>query len=210
VGQLRAGSAPHAGPNATKDNGIISTTNVQKYSSVWLTEGLLHDGFLDAAEQFVGPDIVMQHTSLYEKRRTHVVGPFRMHQDWSYGPVRHDTMISGMIHVRRATAAMGALRVYPGTHGTRMENATADEGAADFHKRFPLEGATVIEAEVGDVLFFHYRLVHGSTSNEMDEPRKVVHVRMFSGTDCGENPDNPMGSLVLRGWNYHASVASTR
>ena len=209
VDQVAASAAPHAGPNAAEDTGIISTLNVQKYSARWLTEGLLHQGFLDHAEQFIGPDIVLQRSSLYEKRRSNAVGPFRMHQDWIYGPVRHDSMVSGMIHVRRTTAEMGALRVYPGTHKSRLDKAWASDAGAAFHARFPLEGATIVEAEAGDVLFFHYCLVHGSMSNQTDEPRKVVHARMFSGRDCRENEKQAFEHLVLRGWNVHADVAST-
>lgn len=183
VQQLRRSDDPYAGPNAAADNGIISTTNVQKFSSLWLTGGLLHKSFLDAAVQFIGPDILLQRSSLYQKSRADVEGPFRMHQDWPYGPTRDDTMVSGMIHVCRATESMGALRVYPGTHRARIEGARADADATAFHERFPLEGSTVIEADAGDVLFFHYCLVHGSMSNRTEEPRKVVHVRMFSGRD---------------------------
>ncbi len=207
VQQIIQSPAPRAGPNTAEDNGIISTTNVQKYSALWLTHGLLHKGFLDLAEQFIGPDIVLQRTSLYEKRKSNVVGPFRMHQDWIYGPTRHDTMVSGMIHVAKVTAAMGALRIYPGTHKTRMEDSGADDTCAAFHERFPLEDATVIEAEAGDVLFFHYCLVHGSMSNQTDQPRKAVHVRMFSGRDQWENA-HPIEHLTLRGWNHHANTQS--
>ena len=115
VRQIRQSAVPYSGPNAAEDNGIISTTNVQKYSALWLTQGLLHKGFLDTAEQFIGTDIVLQRSSLYEKKKSNVVGPFRMHQDWIYGPTQQDTVVSGMIHVARTTAPMGALRVYPGT-----------------------------------------------------------------------------------------------
>ena len=69
-----------------------------------------------------------------------------------------------MIHVRRANETMGALRFYPGTHHSRLEDAWADAMHAGFNERFPLEGATAIEAEAGDVLFFHFYLVHGSMS----------------------------------------------
>ena len=34
-------------------NGVISTRNVQQYSGLWLT-ALLHNGFLDIVEQFIG------------------------------------------------------------------------------------------------------------------------------------------------------------
>ena len=206
VHQVAESSGPGAGPNATEDNGIISTYNVQKYSAYWLTHGLLHKPFLDLAEQFIGPDIVLQRTSLYEKRKADVVGPFRMHQDWIYGPMEKDTMVAGMIHVARVTAPMGALRIYPGSHRTRIGDARASD--EDFNRRFPLEDALVIEGEAGDVLFFHYRLIHGSMSNEIDEPRKIVHVRMFSGRDRRENHNHPFENLVLRGWNSHANAAN--
>ena len=206
VHQVTEASEPGTGPNAKEDNGIISTFNVQKYSAYWLTHGLLHKPFLDLAEQFIGPDIVLQRTSLYEKRKADVVGPFRMHQDWIYGPMEKDTMVAGMIHVARVTAPMGALRIYPGSHRARIENArTSDE---DFNRRFPLEGALVIEGEPGDVLFFHYSLVHGSKSNQIDEPRKIVHVRMFSGRDRREKHSQPFENLVLRGWNSNANATN--
>ena len=57
VHQVTESGRPGEGPNATEDNGIISTFNVQKYSAYWLTHGLLHKPFLDLAEQFIGPDI---------------------------------------------------------------------------------------------------------------------------------------------------------
>jgi phytanoyl-CoA hydroxylase len=209
VDQVKSSASPYSGPNAAEHNGIISTTNVHKYSAVWLIQGLLHDGFLDAAEQFLGPDIVLQRSSLYEKRQSNVVGPFRMHQDWIYGPMCLDSMVSGMIHVRRATGAMGALRIYPGTHLSRIENSRADDSGTAFHDKFPLEQSTVLEANAGDVLFFHYCLVHGSMSNQTNEPRKVVHVRMFSGQDRQENENQPFENIALRGWNSHADVHTT-
>ena len=208
IQQLVASGAPYAGPNAGQDNGIISTVNVQQYSSYWLTHGILHPRFLDVAEEFMGPDIVLQHTSLYEKRMSDVVGPFRMHQDSSYGTTQNDTMISGMICLSRATAAMGALRVYPGTHRSRMEKSFADDSGAAFHERYPLEGSTLLETEPGDVVYFDYRTVHGSTSNQTGTPRKAVHVRMFSGKDCKEDPHHQCENLVLRGWNYHTTSAT--
>ena len=209
VRQIRKSDVPHSGPNAAEDNGIVSMLNIQKLSALWLTKGLLHKGFLDMAEQFIGNDIILQRTSLYEKRKSNVLGPFRMHQDWIYGPTRKDTMVSGMIHVGRTTAPMGALRVYPGTHRTRIENSWADDMGAAFHKQFPLEKAKVLEAEAGDVLFFHYCLVHGSMSNQTETPRKVVHARMFAGQDCRENDEQGFENLVLRGWNSYANATST-
>ena len=140
VAQLLSGGAGATGSNSSPDNGLISTFNVQKYSSLWLTHGLLHAPFLDLAEEFLGPNIVLQRTSLYEKRRPTPgfdgPGPFRSHQDWSYGPVRDDSIVCGTIHVAPASADNGALLIWPGTHKRRMEQSTAGDRDAAFHQRY--------------------------------------------------------------------------
>ena len=65
-----------------------------------------------------------------------------------------------------------------------------------------------IEAEPGDITFFHYLTVHGSMSNRSSKPRNVVIVRMFSGRDRKEDIHQFIENLVLRGWNYHATAAT--
>ena len=203
VGQL--GKPNEDDPN---HNGVISTRNVQQYSSLWLT-ALLHKGFLDIVEQFIGPDIVLNHSTLFEKRQTNGETPFKMHQDWSYLPTQKNTMIAGMIHVSEATEEIGCLRVYPGSHKQgRMESSKAVD--PEFHEKFPFEGATVIEAEPGDVTFFDYFIVHGSESNRSEKPRKVVIARMFSGKDRKEDLYQFSENLVLRGWNHHTTEATAR
>ena len=194
--------------NTSNNNGIIDTRNVQQYSGLWMA-ALLHKDFLDIVEQFIGPDIVLNHSTLFEKRTTTATTPFMMHQDWSYLPTQTNTMIAGMIHVSEATEEMGCLKVYPGSHKHgRMEASTAND--AVFHKRFPLEGATAIEAEPGDITFFDYFIVHGSMSNRAKNPRKVVIARMFSGRDRKEDLYQFSENLVLRGWNYHTTRATAR
>jgi phytanoyl-CoA hydroxylase len=189
------------------DSGVISTRNVHQYSGLWMA-AILDQRLLDQAEQLIGPDIVLNHTTLFQKQRTSAVGPFRMHQDWSYLPTRNDTMIGAMIHVSDATEEMGCLRVYPGSHKQgRIPASSANDVA--FHERFPFTEATPIEAKPGDVIFFHYFTVHGSVSNRSDRPRKVVFVRMFSGTDRKEDLHKFTENIVLRGWNHHASPATT-
>lgn len=189
-------------------NGVISTRNVQQYSGLWMA-ALLQEKFLDLVERFIGPDIVLNHSTLFEKRMATAKTPFHMHQDWSYLPTRMNTMIAGMIHVSEATEEMGCLRVYPGSHRHgRVEGSTATN--AEFHERFPFEGSTAIEAEPGDVTFFDYFIVHGSPSNRSETPRKVVIARMFSGKDRKEDIHQFSENLVLRGWNYHTTTATAR
>ena len=193
---------------SSSDNGLIGTRNVQQYSGLWMS-AILDQKFLDIAEGFIGPDIVLNHSTLFEKRKTTGKTPFSMHQDWSYIPTEQNTMIAGMIHVSEATDENGCLRLYPGSHRRgRVEGSSAVDES--FHEEYPFEGAQIIEAEPGDVTFFDYFVVHGSPSNATDTPRKVVIVRMFSGKDRKEDPYQMSENLVLRGWNHHTNAETAQ
>lgn len=180
---------------------VFHTHNVQQYSAAWL-RALLDERFLDAAGALLGPDIVLHHTKLFQKP-SETGAPFPMHQDWTYFPSVNDTMIAAIIHVSPATDEMGCLRVYPETHRLGRIAGTSGGFESELLARYPIEGATPVEAEAGDVLFFSYFLIHGSMPNRSDKVRKTVLVQMHSGDDQIE-PGNqhPNERLALRGFNY--------
>lgn len=180
--------------------GVIDTRNVQQYSAVWMA-AMLHKNFLDTVEQFIGPDIVLNHTTLYHKLPTTAPSPFNSHQDWGYLRTENDTLIGAMIHVSEATEQMGCLRVYPGSNQHGRMDAANHKNAA-FYEKYPLQDATAIKADAGDVTFFDSFVVHGSMSNHSDKPRKTVIARLFSGKDRKEDIYAPNENLVLRGWNH--------
>ena len=135
-----------------------------------------------------------------------------MHQDWEYFPTLQDAMIAGVIHVSVATDEMGCFRVYPGTHRlgrVQCIGGMESEEHIDLKTKYPLENATPLEAEAGDVLFFHYCLLHSSNQNFSDRVRKTVLVQMHSGQDRFEDGiRHPNARLTLHGWN-HAVTRST-
>ena len=182
------------------DTVVVHTHNVQNYSSRWLA-AFQHPGFLDATSEILGPDIVLHHSKLFQKPQGKGA-PFPMHQDWEYFPTVQDTMIAGVVHVSEATDDMGCFRVYPGTHRLgRMKGmgGMGDHEHADLKTKYPLENATVLEAGPGDVLFFHYCLLHGSNQNVSDKIRKTVLVQMHSGRDAVEEGNkHPNAKLTLR------------
>ena len=181
---------------------IVHTHNVQRYSSRWL-DALREPALLDIAEQILGPDIVLHHTKLFLKPPEQGA-PFPMHQDWTYFPARDDTMIAGIVFLTDANAESGGLCVYPGSHNLgRIENSSG-RTESDVLARYPIEGATAVDAKRGDVIFFSYLTLHGSTPNRSDHDRKTVLVQLISGSDyvLGETSHVDEG-LVLRGWNQH-------
>ncbi|MDJ0627518.1 MAG: phytanoyl-CoA dioxygenase family protein [Rhodobacter sp.] len=189
---------------ARTGDSILHTHNVQQYSRRWL-DAFLNPRFLDVAEAILGPDIVLHHSKLFQKP-SEQGSPFPMHQDWPYFPTVADTMIAGIIHVSRATDRMGCLRVYPGSHRLgRIEGADGRRPNAVL-SRYPIERAEIVEAEPGDVVFFHYFTLHGSMPNRSDRTRKTVLCQMYAGTDQVEEGNrHPDERLVLRGWNSRIS-----
>lgn len=180
---------------------VLHTHNVQQFSAVWL-RAFLEPRFLDAAEEILGPDIVLHHSKLFQKP-PEKGAPFPMHQDWSYFPTVLDTMMAAVIHVSRADDAMGCLRVVPGSHKLgRMDDTSGLSPIGEF----TLEGAVPLEAEPGDVAFFHYLTVHGSKPNRSPHTRKTVLVQLHAGNDRVEpGVQHPEERLVLRGFNHHAT-----
>lgn len=178
---------------------VVHTHNVQQYSALW-AKALFHDEFLGYAREILGDDIVLHHTKLFQKPAEQGA-PFPMHQDWGYFPTEQDSMLAGVIHLSRATDQMGCLRVYPGSHKRGRMGDSTGQGEA-FMNEFPIEGSVPVEAEPGDVVFFHYLTVHGSLPNRSDETRKTVLVQLLSGNDRLEEPVNhPYEGWVLSGWN---------
>jgi len=183
---------------------VLHTHNVQQYSAAW-ARALYDPHFLKIATAILGPNVVLHHTKLFQKP-SETGAPFPMHQDWSYFPTVKDTMIAAVIHVSEATDQMGCLRVYPGTHKLGRTIETSGQQSSEILSKYPIENAAPIEAEPGDVLFFHYFTIHGSMPNRSNKIRKTVLVQMYAGDDRVE-PGNlhPDEKLVLSGWNYHAS-----
>lgn len=183
---------------------ILHTHNVQKYSRTWLN-AFLNDRFLNVVEDIVGPDIILHHSKLFQKP-AEAGSPFPMHQDWPYFPTVQDTMIAGIIHVSDATNEMGCLRVYPGSHKLGRIEGSDGRRQNDVIDQYPIENATVVEAEAGDVIFFHYFTLHGSMPNRSDQVRKTVLCQLYAGTDRIEDGNHhPNERTVLRGWNHHIS-----
>lgn len=197
-------SGPEMDRISAKDAVVLHTHNVQQYSARWM-QAFLNPEFLRVATAILGYDIVLHHSKLFQKPAEQGA-PFPMHQDWTYFPTEKDSMIAAIIHVSRADDAMGCLRVYPGSHKLGRVDGSSGQTESEILREYPIENATPLEAESGDVVFFHYFTLHGSMPNRSSEVRKTVLVQMHAGDDRVEegNP-HPNERLVLSGWNHFAT-----
>lgn len=182
------------------DTVVLHTHNVQRYSAAW-HRALLHPRFLDVASRILGEDIVLHHTKLFQKPPGKGA-PFPIHQDWEYFPSVGDSMIAGIVHLTDASDAMGCVRVFPGSHRLGRLSGTGPKRTNPILKEYPLEEATVLEAERGDIVFFHYFTLHGSMPNRSDRTRKTVLIQLHAGNDEMEENGHPYDGNVLRGWNH--------
>lgn len=190
------------------DSVVLHTNNVQQYSAAWM-RALYQERFLAVARELLGEDVVLHHTKLFQKPPA-VGAPFPMHQDWTYFPTAKDSMMAGIVHLSRATDEMGCLRVYPGSHEVGRLPDSNGQSASPSLAPYPIEGATPVEAEPGDVVFFNYLTLHGSLPNRSPETRKTVLVQLYAGDDVPDaGVDHPDEKLVLSGWNHHAARSNT-
>ena len=176
---------------APKNSVVVHTHNVQIFSAAWL-RAFLQPRFLEISQAVLGgPDVILHHSKLFQKP-AEKGAPFPMHQDWSYFPSIKDTMMAGIIHVSNATDEMGCLRVYPGSHRLGRMPESNGQGADDqVLKDYPLERALVVEAEPGDVVFFHYFTLHGSMPNRSTKVRKTVLAQLHRGDDADRGRQPP-------------------
>ena len=190
------------------DSVVLHTNNVQQYSARWM-RALYQERFLSTARALLGEDVVLHHTKLFQKPPA-VGAPFPMHQDWTYFPTAHDTMLAGIVHLSDATDEMGCLRVYPGSHRAGRLPDSNGQTESPSLAAYPIEDATPVEAVAGDVVFFNYLTLHGSLPNRSAHTRKTVLVQLYAGTDLPDpDVDHPDEKLVLSGWNHHAARRNT-
>jgi ectoine hydroxylase-related dioxygenase (phytanoyl-CoA dioxygenase family) len=188
---------------APADSFVVHTHNVQIYSSAWM-RALMQRHFLDGCRAILGDDVILHHTKLFQKP-AEKGAPFPVHQDWTYFPSIKDTMMAAVIHVSRATDEMGCLRVVPGSHKLGRIPESSGQIPSEILDRYPLEESLAVEAEPGDVVFFHYLTLHGSFPNRSQSVRKTVLVQLYAGDDRIEDGNtHPNARLALSGWNSAA------
>ena len=198
------------GSELTKDieqseSQVIHTHNVQSYSAEMMAM-IQNEEFLDAVEELIGPDIILHHTKLFLKPPGNG-SAFPLHQDWSYFPTEKNSMIAAVIHLSESDEEMGCMRIIPGSHKLgKMEKTDGHSFVKGVHDRYQLEDAEPVNADPGDVVFFHCCSLHGSMQNLSEKPRKTVLVQLYSGSDKvidGNRHTNVQ--LVLRGINHYAT-----
>ncbi|VVC86490.1 phytanoyl-CoA dioxygenase, peroxisomal-like [Leptidea sinapis] len=168
---------------------------------------LYNDDLLDAVEDIIGtPNIALHHTKAHYKPPEKGAS-YPMHQDYPYFPYEKDSMTAVVLFLDDADVENGTLFVWPGSHKLGpLEDFGPKEGS-NFHyvdqKKFPIERATPVLLEAGDVVVFSYLTLHGSSPNVSRRPRRMFLAQLYDAHDrpAGGERGQPGRGWLLRGVN---------
>jgi phytanoyl-CoA hydroxylase len=137
----------------------------------------VHDRLLDAVEQLIGPNIVLQYSKLNVKP-PRVGSPVEWHQDFSYYPHSNTDLIATLIYLDDATRENACLRVVAGSHRHGLLSHESEGyfvGKVSSPSAVGLEDSAIVDCEgsAGSVVFIHPLLLHSSEKNLSDLYRRV-------------------------------------
>ncbi|KAI8434089.1 hypothetical protein MSG28_012234 [Choristoneura fumiferana] len=172
----------------TKKNFSVHSIHNLQYHSAVFSHLLHHPNLLDTLEGVMGTeDILLHHTKAHFKPPK-VGAPYLMHQDYHYFPFKKDSMVAAFIHIDKADPENGGLCIYPGSHklGPLEDFGSIEKGDAYHYMNpadYPVEKATPVYAERGDVVIFSYLTLHGSYRNLSDRPRRMFLIQLMAADD---------------------------
>ncbi|MCZ6463114.1 MAG: phytanoyl-CoA dioxygenase family protein [Proteobacteria bacterium] len=200
------------------DSRVAEIAKIQDFhADPVLFEGYMkHPRLLDVVESFTGPDMKSIHSMLINKPPG-VDGRHPLHQDLVYFPFRPaDSIVATWTALEPCTRENGCLVVVPGSHkGELRKHQNPDwewlnlayfgaEGADESTERVHLE------MEVGDTVFFHPLLLHGSGRNRSSGFRRAISAH-YASARCQFLPGaEPVGEyrpyLSVRGRTFEDGI----
>jgi phytanoyl-CoA hydroxylase len=114
------------------------------------------------------------------------------HQDSPYWKIEPMSLCSIWLAYDRATEENGTMRVIPGSHKqgavehVRMDHLQVEDSKIDW------DNEVTVNLEKGGCLFFHSLLLHATSPNRSDRPRKAMVVSYMNAEEhrwTGEEPE---------------------
>lgn len=166
-------------------------------------KALRHAPMLDMVAQLIGPNLRYQNTKLNLKASGN--GPaVEWHQDLAGYPHTNESILAVGLALDDMRVENGALMVLPGSHTGPVFDHN-DQGryvAAITDPRFSDANAVPIELKAGGISIHHGRMVHGSTPNRSNKPRRLLLFELRA-TDSwplmGIGDWDEFNAMILRG-----------
>lgn len=136
--------------------------------------------FVDPARDMLGVDAVAPFTCKLNLKRPREGSEFPWHQDYPYWYVRtpahaHE-IVTAVLFIDDAGAANGALRVLPGSHraGPAPRDLREPTRFLADPRLIDARREVLVAAPAGSLLFFPALLLHRSSPNTSDQPRRAI------------------------------------
>jgi non-heme Fe2+,alpha-ketoglutarate-dependent halogenase len=177
----------------------------------WAYELATTPVMLDAAEDLIGPNILLYHNTSWLKKagdQAYV----SWHQDNNYIGVEPCEMLSFWIALTPSTVKNGCMQVLPGTH----RDGQLPTGTPDLSKNNMLPSGLVanhdlsktkpvaLELAPGEASIHHAYTVHGSQANLSDQRRMGVTFLYFP-THMEQRGTQRTSAMLVRGEDRHGN-----
>jgi non-heme Fe2+,alpha-ketoglutarate-dependent halogenase len=182
---------------------------VQKYTATphlffpWAWELATLPRLLDAAEDLIGPELVIE-SSLLLCKYPHDPAFAPWHQDGVHSGWHKSPSVSAWIAIVDATPENGCRQVIPGSHRSgRAAHAEIDRENSLFGPGAEIEAevdksqAVCVALAAGETSFHHSSIVHGSPPNRSSQKRISLIVRFV--TPLFREPRSPFPAVRARG-----------
>ncbi len=159
---------------------------------------LWNPAFTVPASQLLGGPVRFWHDQLFCKPAKHG-GVVAWHQDYSYWtrtqPMQHLTCWIGLDD---STMANGCVQYIPGSHRWNLLPITGLAGDMDAIKNVlsddqwqQFQNPVGVELQAGQCVFHHPLMVHGSSANDTDQPRRATVINVVRDGVCSYS-DEPL------------------
>jgi non-heme Fe2+,alpha-ketoglutarate-dependent halogenase len=181
---------------------------VQKYTAAphlffpWAWDLATLPRLLDAAEDLIGPELVIE-SSLLLCKYPHDPAFAPWHQDGVHSAWYKSPSVSAWIAIVDATPENGCMQVIPGSHRSgRAAHAEIDREDSLFGPGTEIDAevdesqAVCVALAAGETSFHHSSIVHGSPSNRSSQKRLSLIVRFV--TPLFREPRSPFPAARAR------------
>lgn len=177
----------------------------------WINELMRHPRVLDAAEDVLGPNLLVWSTSFFIKEARDP-GFVSWHQDATYWGLSSPDVCTAWIALSPANKVSGCMKFIPGTHKAQVNHADT------FHKdnlltrgqeiAVDVDEAKAVYAELkpGQASLHHVLLFHGSAPNQSDDRRIGLAIR-YVPTHIRQAVGAKDSATLVRGVDEHKNFA---
>ncbi len=182
----------------------------------WADALIRHPQIVNAAEDLLGPDLLVWGTSFFIKEpgeRAYI----SWHQDSTYWGLSHPDVVTAWVALSVSNRASGAMRVLPGTHRVDQlphRDTFAQDNLLTRGQEVQVEvderRAVDIELAPGEFSLHHVRIVHGSEPNRGPDRRIGLAIRYIPTYLRQTEGERDYATLVRGVDRYHHFLEEPR